>query len=219
MTQQEAHAIKYKNKNYEIADAEESVKFLDLADYGIVPHVFSTSCWSGHLVNYVVKDEYFLVNRLLVGVGEDPARLDKVDFFGSYPTKGTRPDTVIYRPDNARLNISGRMVIGRTIDRNHRSDFFYYHPSQEYLEVFELQFDEGHLIEAIDKTQELAEFKKTVKWGLSTQDEEFYTWSKSYLEKFEGNYRGRGTYEAYCNRIERFEQLTTDYDKNKENGN
>ncbi len=125
-----------------------------------------SACWNGYLCFYSVDGGVLSLRKLLIWLADaDGKMLVSVDecpsLFGVLPKKLKKEDTFdwCYEPKEALVPFSGGLLLARGFI----SELYVhmgFHPAWKYREVHELIFEQGRLVSAADKSEEMARIRE-----------------------------------------------------------
>jgi hypothetical protein len=158
MTAQISDSVAYLGKDHSIAGKNGRGLF-DPTEHGMQPVGTCSACWRGFVCSYRVVEEMLLLDRLSVSLDE-PAPI----LFDVKPTNGKgkiRLFGAIYERLQHAVPYSGGLLIARGfIEKLYVHMGF--HPAWKYRTVHELIFRDGKLLEAFDRSAEIAEFRSEI---------------------------------------------------------
>jgi hypothetical protein len=139
--------------------SSEGVGLFHPQDHGITPRGFATNCWRGWHVKYLIKDNFLLLQQVKIGfIGKDKenAKMGRgpllFGFLPEYESYGK------YQNLSEPISFTGTMILGT--DFIHQLCFANgFPPSWKYAQVKEIRFEEGHMVEDIDKSDEIARIR------------------------------------------------------------
>lgn len=127
--------------------------------FGLEPVSLHTACHRGSVVYYTLKDQQLLVEKFTVGLADmdNPATLT---INGVSPTtEPGKPSQYWYTNFNYLLEHTGGLLIG-----NHFIQDLYVHggrpPAWKYETIIEFSFEKGHLLQAVDRSQQIADIRR-----------------------------------------------------------
>jgi hypothetical protein len=179
MTAQFSDPVKYQGKDYAIAGRSGTGLF-NPTEHGMKPVGRCTACWRGFVCCYRVAGEVLLLDRLSVCLDE-PALV----LFGTAPKKPEGELTFfdfVYEDMAHPVPYTGGLLLGREFIEElyvHMG----FHPAWKYRDVHELVFENGKLVRATDRSEEIAAFRREIAGrplepGLGARKEEIEKWVK-----------------------------------------
>ena len=121
----------------------------DPGAHGIPLAPVGTACWRRFVCHYEVPDRSLVLRELEIGHNGDPPAIDGV---------AAQKKDSIWRYDHLAIDIlfSGKLLIGRgDVARRPYLNMGFW-PAWLYAIVWDLKFDRGKLLEATERTAELA---------------------------------------------------------------
>ncbi len=177
MTAQISDPVLYQGKCYDLA-GENGTGLFDPGEHGMNPIGKCTACWRGFICAYRVGDQALRLDQLSICLN-GPAPV----LFGIQPKSFGAESSLfdfVYEELNYKVPYSGGLLLGLDfIDELYVHMGF--HPAWKYREVHELIFDAGNLIQAADRSKEIAQFRQEVAHrplepGSETDSEEIMKW-------------------------------------------
>ena len=180
MTAQISDKIRYHDGDYSVVGWEGAVPF-DPAAHMLEPVMFSTGCWQGYTCAYEVvaqaaavqaepairvdgaeRTEVLRLAKVYIGLaGEQRAAAERGDgpkLFGVHPVYSESDGCFVYDGLAAVAPYSGCLTLG--------ADFVWdqyvhmgFHPPWKYGTVLDLTFAAGRLVEAVDRSEEMARLR------------------------------------------------------------
>lgn len=184
MTAQLSDTLRYRNHDFSLAGVKGSGLF-DPRQHGLEPRMKSTDCRRGFICTYDVSEGRLFLETLCIGL--DAAEEQEVMAGGGKPLFGKRPgygdprhDGVLYEDLHAPVPYSGGLLVADGFIRElyvHMG----FHPAWKYLEVHELLFHEGRLVESFDCSEAMARVRERMsesplKPGTSASQSEIEQW-------------------------------------------
>jgi len=155
MTTQVGHSIKYRQRDFAIAETTNGENLFNPEDFGISPQWLTTANWSGYICSFGIESDRLLLTGLLVG---PPDSGILPEFSGMTPVLAEGPSGYFtYGRLQHEIAFSGGMLIGSQCLL--WSDGFAF--AYSYEEVWELAFQSGHLTYERDVSAMMAEFRET----------------------------------------------------------
>lgn len=169
MTRQIADTVLYEGVQYALTAVAGDGLF-EPTDHGFSLRMLSTACWHGYLCEYAVRDGELRLSRLEINLSDDQSQ--KV-LFGAVPTpvpdNPFHDDCPTYTGLDAPVTFSGKMLLGAKFRHAFRANMGFV-PAWSYGRVAELVFDNGRLVEAADRSAELAEVRAALAPGGGKRD-------------------------------------------------
>ena len=176
MTGQRPHSVFFRNRSFTLSSWRGKGLF-NPRDHGLELEALDTACVSGFVADYVIwHDQLILAEvRALLPLSGIGVGFSKGMMLGDSAEREECPLGEEWRPDEFRLPFSGAMLIGHEFIPE-----FYRHWGFQgafaHEEVFELGFEEGHLISRFDRSREMAEIRREIEDGVKDKDYEVETW-------------------------------------------
>lgn len=166
MTAQISDTVLYQNRLFDIAGIHGSGLFNPLK-HDLEPRMLGTSCWRGYYCHYEISDNQLVLNTVHIGLDRQQAELAEhgtgPQLFGQTPQKGYRGWE--YSDLNTLIPFTGGLLIG-----HHFMQELYvhmgFHPAWKFREVHELTLENGHLLEAVDRSEEMEKIRSQIKPGV-----------------------------------------------------
>jgi len=157
MTIQEPDRVLYKRRKYELVSAD-SAGLFDPEQHGLELRSPHTACWSGYIATYVVKYGDLLLRNLECWTDPDspPPRIG-----GHLPVDGYEWGELAYNKLELPIPYTGQLILG---GGEILGPFSYGLDWSIYELVHELRFEQGHLVEAIDRSAEAAQRRSPTDW-------------------------------------------------------
>ncbi|MEW6736813.1 MAG: hypothetical protein AB1489_36330 [Acidobacteriota bacterium] len=182
MTAQISDTIKFDGKDYNIAGVKGNGLF-NPHEHGLSVEMISTACWRGYYCSYKVNNEELYLQDVSVGLDEDNKRLlakkSGPYLFGKLPKHNKEAWCYDFLDLNWKVPFNGGILAGLGFVRElyvHMG----FHPAWKYRSVVELIFEEGVLLETLDRSTEMASIReRTTKDDLkpsSMNKEEVMNW-------------------------------------------
>jgi hypothetical protein len=169
MTAQISDKISYHGREYSLLGWEGPALF-DPAAHDLQPVMFSTGCWQGYYCAYEVvateaaagQAEVLCLATVFIGLGgEQRAAAERgagPALFGARPSYSESDGCFVYGSLGAALPYTGCLTLG--------DDFVWdqyvhmgFHPPWKYRVVLDLTFAAGRLVEAVDRSEEMARLR------------------------------------------------------------
>lgn len=148
MSEQMKDSFKWNKKEYVFIAADNVYELFDPKKYGLVPESPHSACWKGFIICFSVRNDQLYIDRLDIKCKDDQyplingvnARRNLIykKFFHSY-NKLRMP-----------VKYTGKITIGRKLDEYYKEREFI--GPYAYNQTYELEFQKGVLISAIDTT-------------------------------------------------------------------
>jgi hypothetical protein len=157
MTAQASEIVRLEGQDFSLAGVDGRGLF-DPRDHGIVTHAVSSACWRGFVNTYEVSEDRLWLVHLTIGFHGREAPV----VFGVKPEheKGDLPHygyAGLKRP----VDFTGGFLLGRDFVREMYVHMGF-HPGYAYRIVKEILFDEGRVLEQIDRSDEMAEIREAM---------------------------------------------------------
>ena len=134
--------------------------------HGITPGGISSACWRGYYCTYAVNGDRLLLQDLHMGLTEEDAGLAQNGagpaIQGILPRYDDQEYCWGYSPLQMPIGFTGGLLLGRDFIRElyvHMG----FHPAWKYRQVYELVFQDGHLLASDDRTAQLEESRSHLK--------------------------------------------------------
>jgi hypothetical protein len=174
MTAQISDKISYRNCEYRVVGWDGPALF-DPAAHGLQPMMFSTGCWQGYYCAFEVAPvgdaepaEVLRLATVFIGLtGEQRDAAERGAgplLFGVRPRYSESDGCFVYRDIGAALPYTGRLTLGADFIWDHYVHMGF-HPPWKYRTVLELTFAAGRLVQAVDRSAEMAQMRAAVADG------------------------------------------------------
>jgi hypothetical protein len=158
VTAQVPDQVRWRDRSWTLAGIDGAGLFDPLA-VGLRPVMLHTACWRGFICSYAVVGDRLRLEALEVGLDRETAALASEgrapEIHGRQPTQQT--GGVAWRYEDLALAVpfTGRLLLADGFIRE-----LYVHmgfqPAWKYETVHELEFDDGRLLLATDRSAEMA---------------------------------------------------------------
>jgi hypothetical protein len=165
MTAQHPDTVRFRQRSYALT-AVNGQGLFDPTAHGLQPRPLSTACYRGFVCSYQVDDQQLVLNRLEIGLADQPA--SGPELLGTRPRRPTDDigdeslyeDILIYDQLGMPVAFTGKLLVGDgdPDERPHLNMGFW--PAWMYEVVYELIFDRGRLLAAHDRSAALAEVRR-----------------------------------------------------------
>jgi hypothetical protein len=168
MTAQFSDIFIFKDVKFELAAFSSDEPF-EPEEYQMQPTGRFTSCWRGFLCIYALKENNLILKDLSINLYDETNKTERISLRGPElnSVKPIAPDPEEkhwffnnnYQNVDLMLDYSGGMLIGNDFIEElyvHMG----FHPAWKYKEVFELDFEKGILLSAVDKSHEMDVLRK-----------------------------------------------------------
>ena len=175
MTAQIPDIVTYRGQQYSVAGIQGAGLFKP-EDHGFVAQAFSTACWRGFHCEYSVEDAALFLEQVSIGLSEDDF-IGGAQVFGrafeSYTFEAKKlekgawvPVTAMAHDKRVRglhqpMRFSGGLLLGGEFIREMYVHMGF-HPAHKFRVVHELIFEDGNLLKAFDRSEEMANFRKAM---------------------------------------------------------
>ena len=162
MTAQIADAVQYLGRRCSIAGIAGQGLF-DPRDHGLQPTMMHTACYRGFHVLYEVAENQLRIHDLTIRILQD----DAPALFGKTPE--LRDHNLEYRDLAGLVPFTGGLLLGDQFIRRlyvHMG----FHPAWKYEFVHELVFDNGAVIAAHDRSEQMQAMRERIARGEKTPD-------------------------------------------------
>ncbi|MEL7509817.1 MAG: hypothetical protein AAFN42_21000 [Cyanobacteria bacterium J06554_1] len=161
MTAQMSDHFRYQDVDYSIIVSRPRRLFSPTI-FGLEPVMLHTACYRGFVVHYALNNRQLMVEKFLVGLTEKDGE-QSVPKVGP-PINGISPTTESQKPShqnwyndfNYPFKYTGGILLGNDFMR----DLYVHggtHPVWKYKTVIELSFNDGILLQAFDRSQQIAD--------------------------------------------------------------
>jgi hypothetical protein len=151
MTAQISDVVIYREQEYDLAGVKGDGLF-EPHHHGLSPQVRCTACWRGFWCRYRVDNDKLFLDR--VALYSDDSCLELFGVKPRPPDDEPMGFDVEYRDLRAKLPYTGGLLLARGF-----IEALYvhmgHHPAWKYREVHELLFDDGNLIAAHDRSNQM----------------------------------------------------------------
>ncbi|MCE7010338.1 hypothetical protein LWC34_47175 [Kibdelosporangium philippinense] len=162
--------------------AVDGTGLFDPEAHDLEPMTVSSSCWRGHICGYAVSEGRLLLRDLIIASEDPPPLIRKV-----VPVRDGDEDDQQWLYQNLEIPVAftGRLLIGDGDIKGRPYLNMGFKPAWMYREVHELTFKAGALVDAADRSAQLAAVRETgpptqPTAGESTADWVSRTFSLSY---------------------------------------
>ncbi|WP_448269668.1 hypothetical protein [Nostoc sp. DSM 114159] len=181
MTGQISDQLIYKSQIFCIAGVD-GVGLFEPTQHGFSPQCGTTACWRGYCCTYKVIEETLYLKELIISLSLKEKLMIKHgrgrDFIGVFPslrhTHVGHP-SAIYDDLNHLVEFTGSLLAGNNFINN-----LYVHlgfqSAYKYEEVHELIFENGYLMQSIDRSEEMAEIRQKIIPPFYLYDQWHLTW-------------------------------------------
>jgi len=152
MTAQIEDYVRYRGKRYSLVGINGTGLF-DPSEHGLEPVGMSTACWRGFVCTYAVRAEELRLDALEISFQGAAPPLFGVELARKRGEDGFFNG--VYRGLDRRMPYTGGILVARDFIEElyvHMG----FHPAWKYREAHELVFRDGCLLEAHDRTEEMA---------------------------------------------------------------
>lgn len=165
MTAQIPDTIIYKGEKYNRIDVF-GQRLAKPQDFGMQPYAMHTACIFGFFSTYKITDDGIYLKEMTLKEER-----------GNYkPIDGVNPvfeifigNPATYKNINIRISFTGKMRLAKDfIEKRYEHSTIYQKPSA-FKTVIDLKFEDGHLIEAKDRSEEVAEIRRGFKKRYKTK--------------------------------------------------
>jgi hypothetical protein len=158
MTAQIHDRVRYRGKTYSISGVKGEGLF-DPYDHKLVLRPCNTALWRGYLCVYKVTRDQISLDELSLCLHEEPPALFGVDPGESKHAHGF---DAVYKSIGWKVPFTGGLLLGRDFIQElyvHMG----FHPAWKFRQVHELIFEAGDLLEAHDRTEEIAAVRREMR--------------------------------------------------------
>lgn len=190
MTAQINDIMIYQGQEFALAGIEHEPLF-EPQQHQLLPRSISTACWRGFYCSYRIAASQLQLDQLFIGFNDSDAAQAKAGngttLQGIVPVYDTREHC--FRYDHLALPImyTGGLIIGAGFIRElyvHMG----FHPAWKYTSVYELIFQGGLLVEAFDRSDEMATLRAHLRQqplspGSRAPQQEIRAWIEQTFER------------------------------------
>ncbi|MDV3002426.1 MAG: hypothetical protein N5P05_004081 (plasmid) [Chroococcopsis gigantea SAG 12.99] len=129
---------------------------------GLEVEPISTACWRGFKSTYTIADERLYLSRLRVGLSEsDRSLADRGEGLVCFGKKlqRTGQDGYGFSDFLHPVDFTGGLLLASNFIKEMYVHMGF-HPAYKYREVHELIFDSGTLLSAVDRSEQMREFRE-----------------------------------------------------------
>lgn len=159
MTAQFSDLFRLHDAEYSVAEVHGDNLF-EPASFGLFPIMASTACWRGYVAIFAVSEAHLVLDSLFVNLRETKG--PPINNISPRPPAGRfGMFNQEYRGLNHRLDFSGKLLLGNDFIRElyvHMG----FHPAWKYRTVIELAFEDGKLTAENDRSERMAEIRRTM---------------------------------------------------------
>ena len=181
MTAQISDDVVYQGRSFNLAGVKGKGLF-DPKEHGLSPQAHSSACWRGCQCVYEVVEDELRLKTLNIALSQEDAEAAKqgegTRLFGKLPGERQEPaggilDEIVagrfesmglgflYDDLQEMIPFIGGLLLGSGFLPElyvHMG----FHPAYKFLEVHELTFEQGALTKASDRSEEMADFRKSL---------------------------------------------------------
>jgi hypothetical protein len=135
-------------------------------DFGMQPDMMHTACILGFFSTYEITDDGIYLKEMTLR--EERGNYKPID--GVNPVFGIfigNPAT--YKNINIRISFTGKMRLAKDIIEERHNHAAPYQKPSAFKTVIDLKFEDGHLIEAKDRSEEVSEIRRGSKRRYKTK--------------------------------------------------
>jgi hypothetical protein len=163
MTAQFPDQVQYNDHSYSIAGQNGEPPFAP-EKFNLKPVGTCTACWRGYVCHYVIRDNVLYLDQLYLSTMGHPQILlnvvpqqdpEKIKIFDAY-----------YEGITYKTHFTGGLLLGDDFI-NELYVHMGFHPAWKFRNVYELIFEDGHLIQEHDRSEAMLTLRK--KMGSSKQ--------------------------------------------------
>ncbi|MHC5738630.1 hypothetical protein [Nostoc sp.] len=182
MTRQVSDGLIYKSQIFCIAGVD-GVGLFEPTQHGFSPQLGTTACWRGYCCTYKVIEETLYLKELIISVRLKEKLAIKHgratrDFLGVLPYLRNTPvghPSAIYDELNHLVEFTGSLLVANNFIKS-----LYVHlgfqPAYKYEEVHELMFENGYLMQSINRSEEMADIRQKIIPQSKFYDQWHLTW-------------------------------------------
>ena len=167
MTAQAQDLVRWRERTWALV-GEDGTGLFDPTAFGVVPQALHTGAWRGYICTYAVADAELRLVRLEIGFDPDTSERAKAGdpplIGGGAPVQRGSGSAWLYDGIAEPVHFTGGLRLGDGFITE-----LYVHmgfaPAWKFAEVFELRFDGGRLLSAVDRSDEM----RRVREELSTE--------------------------------------------------
>ena len=188
MTAQIPESFSYDGRDWELAGATHWKRLFEPSDWGIcATGMLHTGCMRGYIVEYAVDEKKCLVLKdLTVNIGksvvdsggrETMVAPDKIPTLNGVAPSLSEGGLASYDSVGLQLKYTGSILIGANFRFYSRYESSFiderYLESFNYEEMWELDFKNGVLLTAVDRSSEVARLMKLLGWRTFDREQVF----------------------------------------------
>ncbi len=163
MTLQAADSALFQSKQFLLCGVN-GTKLIEPTLLGLKPEMTSTACYRGWLAEYSIGDQIQLADLYVFHDAGIPARNRKPNgpvINGVSPQEPNSPldFNCLYKGLNLPLSYTGGLLLGKDLVRDLLANMGF-HTFWKFEEVYELIFQNGQLLSAVDKSQIAREIRE-----------------------------------------------------------
>lgn len=203
MTTQAPHSVRYRWRNYGLLGAAGSDLF-DPHAYGIHPGDINSSIARGYLCHYRVSWGKLYLSQVNIGLNEEDraraARGEGPVLFGTLPEDDKvtisaynlgkemqLEELTVYRGHRYRFRnvvipFSGGLLLATDFIPEFMGYLDFRHPVYEFKTVHELDFEQGRLVRAADRSRVMAQFRREFEEMVYEPLRSEYRWGEDDIE-------------------------------------
>lgn len=164
MTTQMKDTVLFSAEEFTLAE-EKGKGLFEPRKHGLSPVMMSTACHRGYVCTYDVAENSLRLYRLLIrlhspGAAEPSKECTAPVLFGKTPSYSERFNCCEYRGLNAPISFTGTLRLAAHFIRGVDMPFIGHPPIWMFRDVRELQFEKGALVQATDRSMEMAQRRK-----------------------------------------------------------
>lgn len=164
MTAQIGNSYFYNGKRYTNTNIGGDI-FFEPRNYGLKPCSRCTACWSGYWYNIQITEDKIYLKDLFIGLSNK----DEIkELNGILPSKNYSGEYIksmghyVYKDLNMPIQYTGTILLGNNFDDN-----YYVHMGYQcwygYSDVKEFTFDNGKLVDVVDKSEDAKRERENTK--------------------------------------------------------
>lgn len=161
MTAQLSDIYYYRGEEWDIAAVEKVWPF-DIKSLGVKPVPPHTACWNGYVCEYAIEKDKLLLQNLQLCLDEEYPEINGVKAVNNPKDKVVLWGFKKYEEINIKVKYSGGLIIAREFIDDYYIHMGYHHP-YAYRQVYELIFEDGNLVEEINRSDDMERLREEEK--------------------------------------------------------
>ena len=155
MTAQRPEVVYLSNCRYALCGVN-GIGLFDPREEGFDPVALSSACWRGFVSTYRVRRGVLYLD--CVGIGLDPESWETgssaPELFGAKASKDDDRGFAVFEDLEHEVGFTGGLLLGRGFIEElyvHMG----FHPAYKFRDVVELRFEDGQLVERLDRSEQM----------------------------------------------------------------